>query len=220
MAKKVKSPSCSECGVRNCYRNDSEFPPFCPSTAHGAMVEDTRGLYAGDSLDGRMARAAAEVEAEYYCRATRLEEIIIFARKMGVKKLGIASCVGLLDEASFFANVVRTAGIEAKTVTCKVGAIDKTEIGMDESSKVCPGGHESCCNPVMQARVLNEWGAELNVMAGLCVGHDALFSRHSDAPVVTFVVKDRVLAHNPLAAVAMSKTYYGRIRDFSTFVKP
>ena len=162
MAKKVKSPSCSECGVRNCYRNDSEFPPFCPSTAHGAMVEDTRGLYAGDSLDGRMARAAAEVEAEYYCRATRLEEIIIFARKMGVKKLGIASCVGLLDEASFFANVVRTAGIEAKTVTCKVGAIDKTEIGMDESSKVCPGGHESCCNPVMQARVLNEWGAELN----------------------------------------------------------
>lgn len=218
--KKSFEPSCSECSVRNCYRRDRKFPGFCPSTSHEATAAETRDLYTGDSLDGRIARVAAEVESEYYCRATRLEEIVIFARKLGVSKLGIASCVGLLDEATLFAGVVRTAGIESRTVTCKVGAIDKTEIGLDETCKVCPGGHESCCNPVMQARVLNEWGSGLNVMVGLCVGHDALFSRHSDAPVVTFIVKDRVLAHNPIAAIAMAKSYYGRVRDFATFVEP
>lgn len=105
--------------------------------------------------------------------------------KLGVKKLGIASCIGLLDEASIYAKIVRTAGIETKTVICKVGAIDKTEIGLPDQLKVCPGCNESCCNPALQAQVLNDWGADLNVLVGLCVGHDAIFTRHSKAPAVT-----------------------------------
>lgn len=34
---------------------------------------------------------------------------------------------------------------------------------------------------------------------GLCVGHDALFARACNGPVTTLVVKDRVLAHNPIS---------------------
>jgi uncharacterized metal-binding protein len=183
-------------------------------------AESTRKLYRGHSLDGKLARAAAEIEGEYYGRLTRLEETIRFAQKLGVKKLGIASCVGLLDEASLYAKIVRTAGIETKTVICKVGAVDKTEIGLPEEMKVCPNCAESCCNPALQAKVLNEWGSELNVLVGLCVGHDAIFNRHSKAPVTTFVVKDRVLGHNPLAALYTSKFYYKRILDEKTFPKP
>ena len=57
------------------------------------------------------------------------------------------------------------------------------------------------CNPVEQARILEEAGTELNLMMGLCVGHDALFLRHSKAWTVPLVVKDRRLGHNPVAAL-------------------
>ena len=41
----------------------------------------------------------------------------------------------------------------------------------------------------------------MNILVGLCVGHDMLFTKHSKAPVTTFIVKDRVLAHNPAGAI-------------------
>ncbi|MDR2826177.1 MAG: DUF1847 domain-containing protein [Deltaproteobacteria bacterium] len=221
-SKKIKklAPSCSECGVRNCYRKDKEFPPFCLSRENPDAVAETRELYSGDSVDGKLARLAAEVEGEYYGSLTRLEETIIFAEKLGVRKLGIASCIGLLDEASLYANIVRTAGIETRTVICKVGAIDKTEIGLEDSLKVCPGCQESCCNPVLQARTLNDWNSDLNILVGLCVGHDALFTRHSKAPAVTLIVKDRVLGHNPIAALHTANFYYKRLLKRSTFPEP
>ena len=57
------------------------------------------------------------------------------------------------------------------------------------------------CNPVGQAQLLNDAVTQLNIICGLCVGHDAIFSRVSDALVTTLIAKDRVLAHNPAAAV-------------------
>lgn len=212
--------SCSECAIRNCYRREKQYPAFCLTEEYRDAADRTRKLYESDSIDGRLARAAAEIEGEYYGRLTRLEETIRFALKLGVKKLGIASCIGLLDEASIYAKIVRTAGIETKTVICKVGAIDKTEIGLPDELKVCPGCNESCCNPALQAEVLNDWGADLNVLVGLCVGHDAIFTRHSKAPAVTFIVKDRVLGHNPAAAIYTSKFYYKRVLSEKTFPEP
>lgn len=38
---------------------------------------------------------AADVEYEGYGRLTRVEETIEFAKRMGFKKIGIATCVGL-----------------------------------------------------------------------------------------------------------------------------
>jgi uncharacterized metal-binding protein len=48
----------------------------------------------------------------------------------------------------------------------------------------------------------------MNIIVGLCVGHDMLFQMHSRAPVTTLIVKDRVLAHNP--AGALYSNYYRR----------
>ena len=60
---------------------------------------------------------------------------------------------------------------------------------------------EVMCNPAGQAQLLNDAGTQLNVICGLCVGHDAIFAKLSDAPVTTLIAKDRVLAHNPAAAI-------------------
>ena len=67
------------------------------------------------------------------------------------------------------------------------------------------------CNPILQAKLLNEAGTDLNVVMGLCVGHDSLFYKYSDALVTTLVTKDRVLGHNPVAALYQANAYYKRL---------
>ncbi len=205
--------TCSECGQFNCYRQDTRYPGICATEdltpEHRAELVQ---LYGGDGLDAKLARAAAEVEGLYYCQLNRIEETVAFARRIGAKRLGIATCVGLIDDTKILVDILRLAGFETRTALCKVGSIDKTEIGVAEDLKIKPG-HEACCNPVLQARLLNDENTELNILMGLCVGHDSLFIRHSQAPVTTLVVKDRVLSHNPAAAFHTIKTYTKRMLD-------
>jgi hypothetical protein len=59
----------------------------------------------------------------------------------------------------------------------------------------------SLCNPIAQASTLNRAGTDMNVIMGLCVGHDMLFVKHADAPTTTLVAKERVTGHNPVAAL-------------------
>ena len=96
---------------------------------------------------------------------------------------------------------------------CKTGAVDKSEIGIPDELKLNRGcGHESMCNPILQAKVLAAQGTDLNILIGLCAGHDTLFLRHSQAPVTVMIVKDRVLAHNPVGALYTATTGYSRFK--------
>ncbi len=52
------------------------------------------------------------------------------------------------------------------------------------------------------------YDTDLNVVVGLCVGHDSLFYKYSEAMVTTAVTKDRVLGHNPAAALYTAESYY------------
>lgn len=54
-------------------------------------------------------------------------------------------------------------------------------------------------------------GCELNVVMGLCVGHDSLFFKHAKGLTTVLVAKDRVLGHNPVAALQLADTYYRRV---------
>jgi len=81
---------------------------------------------------------------------------------------------------------------------------------LTDEAKLCGGGYEAMCNPIAQAQLLNQSGTEFNIVVGLCVGHDSLFYRYSDAMVTTLVAKDRALAHNPAAALYLSEGYLRR----------
>lgn len=72
----------------------------------------------------------------------------------------------------------------------------------------CEGIGAAMCNPILQARLLNEAKTDLNVVIGLCVGHDSLFYKYSDAYVTTLVTKDRVTGNNPAAALYTAQSYY------------
>jgi len=214
MAKpKPDAITCSECGQLNCYRHDRRYPKICATVDLDS--EQRAGLvaaYGGYTGDGVISRAAAEVEAQYYGQINRVEETVAFARRIGANRIGVATCMGLIEETKVLTDILRLAGFETRTAVCKVGSIDKTEIGIPENLKIkC--GFEACCNPILQARLLNREKTELNVIMGLCVGHDALFSRHPEAPVTTLVVKDRLLGHNPVAGLYTVKSYSRRMLD-------
>jgi uncharacterized metal-binding protein len=165
-----------------------------------------------DEETRRLALAAARTEADRYPLVPRVEEVMGFARRIGANRLGIASCVGLIREARMLQEILEANGFEVISVCCKVGSIPKEEIGLADEEKVRPGQFEALCNPIGQAKLLNEAGAELNIAVGLCVGHDSLFFRHAQAPVTVLVAKDRVTGHNPAAALYTSHSYYRRLR--------
>lgn len=152
---------------------------------------------AGDA-DLNLTRAAAKVEAQGYMRWPRALEIIRFAEAAGFGHLGIAFCIGLAAEARIYKELLEKH-FRVSSVCCKVCGIPKSRFGLEQIHPDDP--EEVMCGPLCQAEMLNRAGAELNILVGLCVGHDALFAKHSAAPVTTLIAKDRVLGHNPAAAL-------------------
>ena len=208
--------SCTDCGTRACRTADEHgYPDFCLTRKlDPVLLQESLDVYANDAEQQKIARISAELEGEFYCRMTRVEETIEFVLRMGCRIVGIATCVGLLNEARIFAKLLRRRNIDAVAVGCKIGAVDKSVLGIPDKLKLNGGcGHESMCNPVLQAKFLNSLKTDLNIMIGLCVGHDSLFIKNSEAPVTVMVAKDRVLGHNPAAALYMANTSYSRFRS-------
>ncbi|NLM20737.1 MAG: DUF1847 domain-containing protein [Peptococcaceae bacterium] len=204
---------CSDCKTYHCDKRNSTYPSFCPTTATDKeLLEDIKKIYIRNPLVSKIYAFSTEIEGLYYGKLTRIEEIILFAKKIGAKKLGIATCMGSINEAVVFTKVLKAKGIKDYfCVNCKVGSVEKTEVGIPEEHKIHPGKFEPACNPILQAEILNNSHTDLNILIGLCVGHDALFTMYSKAPCVTFAVKDRVLQQNPMAAIYGVNSYYKRL---------
>jgi uncharacterized metal-binding protein len=138
----------------------------------------------------------------------RILEICEFAEKMGYKKLGLVFCGGLAKEGEVVSQILEKRGFDVVSVMCKAGGVPKEEIGIEESEKIYIGDFEPMCNPIFQAYVVNDSGTDFNVLLGLCVGHDSLFFKYTEAPTTVLAVKDRVTGHNPLAPIYLSGSYY------------
>ena len=201
--------SCVDCGILNCKTRDKEYPEFCLTTElTQETIEKVRALYEEEE-NNKVSVISAQIENEFYLRYTRVEEVIEFACRMGYKKIGIATCVGLIEESRILARILRKNGFEVYGAVCKIGSFLKTEVGVPEEDITRTGA--VMCNPIMQAEVLNQAGTDFNVVMGLCVGHDSLFYKYSEALVTTLVAKDRVLAHNPAGALYQAGAYYKKL---------
>lgn len=205
-----KCLSCTDCGALSCNKGDDRYPEFCLTTRLTEKeIEKIADLYNNDAKVHQIAIAGAEVEGGFYGKYTRVEEIIEFARRIDAKKIGIATCVGLINESRIFARILKAHGFEVYGVACKVGAIEKTKIQIGDEYIRKSG--ERACNPIMQAKLLNKSKTDLNVVVGLCVGHDSLFYRYAKAVTTTLVTKDRLTGHNPVAALYTAHSYYGKL---------
>lgn len=209
----MTDPKCAVCGKLNCMQSapSSEPPKFCPMENFSETIDTAAKEYKKDSLERELALNSARVEAEGYGKWTRVEETIHFARKMGAKKIGIATCIGLQKESQMLADILESNDLEPVSVCCKAGGVDKCDIGLNQEEKIMQGFHEPICNPVAQARILNQSGTDMNIMMGLCVGHDMLFLKEVEAPTTVLVTKDRVTGHNPVAALYLSPFYYRKL---------
>ena len=181
-------PRCAPCRAKDC--RTSERDCFDAAARHTALY--------GDERVERLHRAATAIEGRHYCREPRLNEIILFAREMGFRKLGLAFCIGLAEEARIIERIL-SQHFDVVSVCCKVSGVNKQRLDLEQIDDEATD--EVMCNPAGQAELLNREGTELNVLCGLCVGHDAIFSLVSEAPSTTLIAKDRVLAHNPIGAI-------------------
>jgi uncharacterized metal-binding protein len=86
---------------------------------------------------------------------------------------------------------------------CKTGSLEKKSIGVPAKHRMTTETGYAvgavACNPVAQALLLGKQQTDLNCVIGLCAGHDSIFMKHSKAPVVTLIAKDRSNGHNPAA---------------------
>jgi len=199
--------TCGICNMDVCRTGEIEKgPKNCP--CKDEIIEESKIEYKKEE-NYILARNSALVEAEGYCKKTRIEEIMDFAKKCKYKKIGIAFCIGFKKETKILHDILSKNGFQVESVICKSGSISKSIIGINREEQVRPYcEHEAMCNPIGQAKLLNKANTDLNLMFGLCVGHDSLFIKYSKAPITVMAVKDRVLGHNPIQAIYLADSYY------------
>ncbi len=215
-------PDCAQCPFniadRICRSEKGRGPKSCPTINRGDILDKSQREYQKQDIR-EFARTCSIQEAEGYGDRElgyeyvrpikpRILEIVEFAKRMNFKRLGLAFCVGLREEAKIVDSFFKDKGFEMVSVICKAGRVPKESLGIEDHQKIAIGHFESMCNPIFQAMILNSEETELNVLLGLCVGHDSLFLKYSKAPCTILAVKDRLLGHNPLAAIYNLKSYY------------
>ena len=220
-------PDCADCTFtpkeKVCMHPKGKAQKGCPTLGKKRLRESARNEYKKADVK-EFARQASIQESECYSGREqrpyvmhpvkpRIQEICEFAGKMGYERLGLVFCVGLAKEAEAVSRILKTQGFDLVSVACKVGCVPKEEIGLKDDEKIFIGGYEAMCNPILQAKVVNDAGSQFNVLLGLCVGHDSLFFKYAEAPTTVLAVKDRVTGHNPLAAVYVSGNYYSWLKE-------
>ena len=110
-------------------------------------------------------------------------------------------------------NLLTLNGFAVVSGVCKMGRVPKERIGVRNDQKIRIGGFKPMCNPIAQALLLNQSSTEFNILMGLCVGHDSLFLKYAKAPCTVLAVKDRLLGHNPLAAIYTYDSYCERFKQ-------
>ena len=220
-------PNCARCELeiphRICMTREGQHSKACPTLGPKDLLAKANSEF--DVSDIReFARQASRQEAECYANRherpyvmqpskTRIVEICEFAQKMDYTRLGLAFCIGLAREAAIVDEILRSHGFDVVSVLCKAGRTSKDLIGILDDEKIYQGKDEAMCNPIYQAKLLNEQQTELNILLGLCVGHDSLFFKYAEATTTVLAVKDRVTGHNPLAAIYLADSYYGKIKQ-------
>jgi uncharacterized metal-binding protein len=212
-------PQCAKCVDRKCVKEGwtrDQLPEFCPMKHKQDVIDramkkyedpEELNLYRNATVNEQ--RAYMNVRGRVIAVRPRVLEIIKFSEMMGWNKLGVAFCTGLGEEAKRVVEIFESAGLEVYSVCCKCGNVDKTEWGIDGEDKIHalrgnPEYFEAGCNPITQAEVLSSENVDLNVIVGLCIGHDIHFTKYAKGPVTTLIVKDRVTGHNPFASLYSS----------------
>jgi len=185
------------CSKQGCWRgSDKGVPEYCQANNYLKDIEEATSEYSNPSTIA-MYKAASVVGEHNNGMTPRIEEALLFAKELKLKRIGFASCTAMVWELGYLMKLFTGEGFEVFAVSCQIGRVGAQSRGVPEV-KDCV---RSWCNPIAQAKILNSEDTQLNFILGLCMGHDILFNQYSQAPVSTLIVKDRVTGNNPAAAL-------------------
>jgi len=203
------TPQCAKCPSKLCVSGPSEDgPKFCPMKTSPDVFEEARTIVQKPEIS-KMFRGVATTWKDTRLSKNRIEEVMTYARNMDFNRLGVVFCIGLSEQGEVVSALFEKNGFEVVSACCMTGGFSSDDVGLTDEDKIYKEGRQPQCNPVGQALLMNKSRTDLNVLVGLCVGDDALFIKHSDAPVTILAVKDRLNAHNPLAAIPEYKAALG-----------
>ena len=114
---KYEDPSCAYCPdtLRACRSSElaERGPGYCPSKVDPDGIDAAVGKYDNAEVR-RIAQVSAAVEAAGYCKWTRVEEICEFAKRMGYKKIGIATCISFVDHAKILSRILEKSRLRGR----------------------------------------------------------------------------------------------------------
>jgi uncharacterized metal-binding protein len=195
----LESMDCLACEDKVCLRGEICRPG------------QRKGIEHSDNATRMMLESSMDVTAEKERTLCRLTELIYFCLGMKYRKIGIAFCIEMFEQTEILVRLLRRF-FEVYPVCCKIGGkrtFDPHSGSIISNDKA--DFSNIACNPEAQAGMLNRIETDINVVVGLCMGVDCIFSRESKAPVSTLFVKDKSLAHNPIGAL-YSDYYLKEIR--------
>lgn len=194
--------SCCECKHNNCTTGNLE----------GCLNKDIESdssvskYNAPDSKERDIMIASERVKRDIGLKITRIESILAFIEFLNVKRVGIVTCTTTLNEARQFQRILEAKHIQSVCVACKIGKVTKHSVGLPCSDK-----QQVMCNPALQAKALELEKTQLNVMMGLCVGHDTLFFKHTKTPTTVLFTKDHITGHNAVQPLYVLDTEFRHI---------
>lgn len=182
----IPQHSCVDCVTRACLKGGT-FPAFCiTQSLDEQRIDAVKTGYDADADATAIMSVATRLSDEcLHKQWPRIRATVEFAKRMSFHRIGICTCIGFVAESHLLADRLRSEGFEVYGVACKIGQIPGAELGFNE-----PEATSLTCNPLTQAQLLNEANTDMNIVIGLCIGHDMVFNKYSDAPVTTFMTKD------------------------------
>jgi len=141
---------CADCKEKACYGGKD-----CTEIA-----EEVSKAYKDDAEVLKSLSVSARIESRYYMKKNRIEELILYAKAMGYKKLGVAFCIGLENEAEVICDIL-SQHFDVSSVCCKVCGIDKSDFALEQ---VQAFRKEAMCNPIGQAKIFNKEKTDLNII--------------------------------------------------------
>ena len=158
-------PTCHRCSPSCVFGKASKTSSNCPMIISPEIQKEARKIYEKDEFIKKSTGVASTVEASGYIKWPRLKDTIEYAKGMGFKKIGLAFCIGLLEEAGKVGEILKKYRFKVVSVCCKTGGVKKKTVGVPEdfiglSKTGYPIGNITC-NPVAQALILNKAKTDL-----------------------------------------------------------
>lgn len=182
--------TCAECGALNKRK-------CIIAEKHPELIRRAVDIYKNDDFVKWAVGAHSQLLGRGGSRWPRIRHIAGFCKAGGITKAGIGVCMGFLEEAKHVKGYLSEQGIDAVVVCCGIGGLKLEDMGISRDV----GYDYTSCNPVSQINILNGAETGINIMMGLCVGHDMIFNRLSEAPVTALFVKEHISGHSPYSTI-------------------